>query len=123
MANWAPGKSAHDHRKQSACDAPPALRIREGAEVDASRVPFPSSAAVTTITGVRHVNRLGFAGTGDALSRYCNSVNNLPHNLALAYFASEWVIRLAMLIYVPQQRTPAAARSWLLLIFVLPWPG
>jgi cardiolipin synthase len=28
-----------------------------------------------------------------------------------------------MLIHVPQRRSPAAARSWLLLIFLLPWPG
>src|SRR5262245_56568572 len=41
----------------------------------------------------------------------------------LAYLLSEWAIRLAMLVYVPQKRSPAAARSWLLLIFVLPWPG
>ena len=40
-----------------------------------------------------------------------------------AYFLSEWVIRLLMLFYVPQQRSPAAARTWLLLIFLLPWPG
>ena len=39
------------------------------------------------------------------------------------YYASEWIIRIVMLIYVPQRRTPAAARSWLLLIFLLPWPG
>jgi cardiolipin synthase A/B len=39
------------------------------------------------------------------------------------YFLSEWVIRLSLLAYVPQRRTPAAARSWLLFIFVLPWPG
>lgn len=42
---------------------------------------------------------------------------------ASAYYVSEWVIRLAMLIHVPQRRSPAAARSWLLLIFLLPWPG
>lgn len=36
---------------------------------------------------------------------------------------SEWIIRLVMLVYVPQKRSPAAARAWLLLIFVLPWPG
>jgi cardiolipin synthase len=36
---------------------------------------------------------------------------------------SEWVIRLVMLVYVPQKRSPSAARAWLLLIFVLPWPG
>ena len=39
------------------------------------------------------------------------------------YLASEWAIRFIMLVYVPQQRTSAAARTWLLLIFLLPWPG
>ncbi len=39
------------------------------------------------------------------------------------YLASEWTIRFIMLVYVPQQRTSAAARTWLLLIFLLPWPG
>ncbi|MBX7164865.1 MAG: cardiolipin synthase [Pirellulales bacterium] len=39
------------------------------------------------------------------------------------YYLSEWVIRLVMLVYVPQRRNPAAARSWLLFIFILPWPG
>lgn len=28
-----------------------------------------------------------------------------------------------MLIYVPQQRNAAASRTWLLLIFLAPWPG
>jgi cardiolipin synthase A/B len=39
------------------------------------------------------------------------------------YLSSEWVIRLAMLLYVPQRRSAAAARTWLLFIFLLPWPG
>ena len=39
------------------------------------------------------------------------------------YLASEWVVRLVMLFYVPQRRTAAASRTWLLLIFLLPWPG
>lgn len=39
------------------------------------------------------------------------------------YLASEWAIRFIMLFYVPQQRTAAASRTWLLLIFLLPWPG
>ncbi len=39
------------------------------------------------------------------------------------YVTSEWVIRIAALIYVPQRRVPAAARAWLLLIFFLPWLG
>lgn len=43
--------------------------------------------------------------------------------LGTLYYASEWVIRLVMLVYVPQRRTSAAARTWLLLIFLLPWPG
>jgi cardiolipin synthase A/B len=42
---------------------------------------------------------------------------------SLLYLLSEWVIRLIMLVYVPQKRSPAAARTWLLLIFLLPWPG
>lgn len=39
------------------------------------------------------------------------------------FFVSEWVIRFIMLVYVPQQRSAAATRTWLLLIFLLPWPG
>src|SRR5258707_3539993 len=46
-----------------------------------------------------------------------------PALLGTLYYASEWVIRLVMLVYVPQRRTSAAARTWLLLIFLLPWPG
>ena len=41
----------------------------------------------------------------------------------LVYYTSEWIIRLLMLIYVPQRRSAAASRAWLLLIFLLPWPG
>jgi cardiolipin synthase len=41
----------------------------------------------------------------------------------LLYVISEWVIRLVMLVYVPQRRSAAASRTWLLLIFLLPWPG
>ena len=46
----------------------------------------------------------------------------MPH-WSVLYLASEWVIRLIMLVYVPQRRTAAASRTWLLLIFLLPWPG
>ena len=44
-------------------------------------------------------------------------------NWAIIHFIAEWVIRIIMLFYVPHKRTPAAARSWLLLIFVLPYVG
>jgi len=44
-------------------------------------------------------------------------------NWSDVYYASEWAVRLVMMVYVPQRRTPAAARTWLLLIFLLPWPG
>ncbi len=44
-------------------------------------------------------------------------------NWSALYLASEWLIRVAMLVYVPQKRTPSAARAWLLLIFFLPLPG
>lgn len=45
------------------------------------------------------------------------------HTLTLVYLMFEWVLRLAMLVYVPQRRTPAAARTWLLLIFIQPIVG
>ena len=41
----------------------------------------------------------------------------------IVYVASEWLVRIAALFYVPQRRPPSAARAWLLLIFFLPWPG
>jgi len=44
-------------------------------------------------------------------------------SIAFLYVLSEWAIRFVMLVYVPQRRSPAAARTWLLLIFLLPWPG
>ena len=43
--------------------------------------------------------------------------------LASLYVASEWTIRLGMLWYVPQRRATAAARAWLVLIFLVPWLG
>jgi cardiolipin synthase A/B len=39
------------------------------------------------------------------------------------HLIAEWTIRLVMLVHVPQRRSPAAARSWLLLIFVFPYLG
>ena len=36
---------------------------------------------------------------------------------------AHWLIAIGMVIYVPQRRPPAAARSWLLLILLLPWLG
>jgi cardiolipin synthase len=46
-----------------------------------------------------------------------------PTLWAWIFFASEWAIRLAMVIVVPFRRTPAAAKGWLLLIFFEPWVG
>jgi cardiolipin synthase A/B len=40
-----------------------------------------------------------------------------------AYVAVGWIIRIAMLVVLPVRRTPQAATSWLLLIFLLPVPG
>lgn len=36
-------------------------------------------------------------------------------------FASEWAIRLGMLVVVPMRRSPQAASAWLLLTLVSPW--
>lgn len=41
----------------------------------------------------------------------------------LLYVLSEWGIRLVMLVYVPNRRSAAAARAWLVLIFLVPWVG
>jgi len=46
-----------------------------------------------------------------------------PFTWSLAWVASEWAIRIVMLIHVPQRRNPAATRTWLLLIFLQPWIG
>jgi len=46
----------------------------------------------------------------------------MPSLYAL-YLASRWVIRIVMLFYVPQRRSPNAARAWLLLIFAEPYAG
>jgi cardiolipin synthase len=42
---------------------------------------------------------------------------------AILYVISQWVIRVGMLLYVPRRRSPSAARMWLMLIFLFPWPG
>ena len=48
----------------------------------------------------------------------------MPHpSIYALYLLSEWLIRIAMLLYVPQRRTPSAARAWLLLVFFLPLAG
>lgn len=47
----------------------------------------------------------------------------MPGWVGWTYYVSEWIIRVVMLIYVPQRRSPAAARAWLLLILLFPWPG
>lgn len=39
------------------------------------------------------------------------------------FVASEWIIRIVMLVYVPHRRSAAAARSWLLLILAEPILG
>jgi cardiolipin synthase len=45
------------------------------------------------------------------------------HWFEWAFLLSEWAIRLVMLAVVPFRRTPAAAKGWLLLIFLEPWIG
>jgi len=46
-----------------------------------------------------------------------------PLDFETFYYASEWIIRIGALAVVPLRRPPAATRTWLLLIFVLPIPG
>jgi len=47
----------------------------------------------------------------------------VPTPWAWTFLVSEWVLRLAMMVLVTFRRTPAAAKSWLLLIFFEPWIG
>jgi cardiolipin synthase len=39
------------------------------------------------------------------------------------YYIAEWLVRMGALAVLPWRRSPAAVRSWLLLIFFLPIPG
>ncbi len=43
--------------------------------------------------------------------------------ILVIYCALDLVIRVVTVIYVPQRRSPAAARVWLMLILLLPLPG
>lgn len=43
--------------------------------------------------------------------------------LEVLLVVSDWVIRIVMLVVVPQRRAPGSARAWLILIFLLPWIG
>ncbi|RFC65414.1 cardiolipin synthase [Fulvimarina endophytica] len=44
-------------------------------------------------------------------------------SLTLAYLLAEWVVRLVMILVIPQRRAPEAARSWLLLFLFVPIPA
>lgn len=48
---------------------------------------------------------------------------NLLPTVGEAWYVLEWIIRFAVLAIIPFRRSPAATRSWLLLIFFLPVPG
>ena len=83
------------------------------------------------LTGIPCEDRARVAGILHSTARArkrCRAATNLElRAMSLTwgtlYLASEWVIRLVMLFYVPQRRSAAAARAWLLLIFCLPWVG
>src|SRR5215203_817337 len=40
-----------------------------------------------------------------------------------ALVASQWIIRLVMLVVVPFRRSPDAAKAWLVLVLFMPWVG
>jgi cardiolipin synthase A/B len=46
-----------------------------------------------------------------------------PPTWGLLFVISEWVIRIGALAILPARRSPAAAKTWLLLIFFEPWLG
>jgi cardiolipin synthase len=58
---------------------------------------------------------------------YARPMNSLLDQLyptyGEVYYIAEWVVRIGTLAVLPWRRSPAAVRSWLLLIFFLPIPG
>src|SRR5208283_1180128 len=71
-------------------------------------------------------SRVPNAGVANPMLRQRLGSATLPARMidwSLLYLISEWAIRFVMLIYVPQRRSAAASRTWLLFIFLLPWPG
>ena len=50
-------------------------------------------------------------------------VSHALPSLGEGYYIVEWLVRLGALAILPWRRSPAAVRSWLLLIFFLPVPG
>src|SRR5258707_14679198 len=75
--------------------------------------------------GTSHAGRRRFSGANPILPLMRGSPTLTARMIdwSLLYLISEWGIRLVMLIYVPQRRSAAASRTWLLFIFLLPWPG
>ncbi len=39
------------------------------------------------------------------------------------FLLAQWLICVVMLFYIPQRKNPSSARTWLLLIFLVPWLG
>ena len=52
----------------------------------------------------------------DLLARYVPTLGE-------SFYIIEWTVRILALAILPWRRSPAAVRSWLLLIFFLPIPG
>ena len=44
-------------------------------------------------------------------------------SFSIAYYISEWIIRIVMLVVVTRHRQPTSAMAWLLIIFFQPWAG
>ena len=79
-----------------------------GAKLTASHGRFAAGSALAAIIGTR-------------LFRHPVSLDDIPWTTL--YTGSEWALRIAALVVVPQRRAANAARAWLLLILFLPWPG
>ena len=79
-----------------------------GAKLTASHGRFAAGSALAAIIGTR-------------LFRHPVSLDDIPWTTL--YTGSEWALRIAALVVVPQRSAANAARAWLLLILFLPWPG
>ena len=99
------------------------LRIG-GLAATKTRMPHAAVGRITSPNPTVLTNRDGLPYLKDGALRRTHGANRRwPRIWAWAFFIAEWAIRLVMLFYVPQKRSPAAARTWLLLIFIEPFLG
>ena len=73
--------------------------------------------------GIGLMGKIRFFSSQGGGGRGVSSMNLDPSTIAWLLYISEWLIRLTMMVLIPSQRSPDAAKAWLLLVFFEPWLG